>query len=601
MSSHQAPSIKKVSPIISYILFLLVASLATSLFSQPKINYYLEIDELRWDSFQISISIKDNKNPHLYCTFPGLQSWQQFDPGQDIGISEVNVVGDYGNNLPAQQVNWNSWLIESKANNIVIITYKVKKLRDDVLGERLNRRFARIDCGSTFMFIREMAHLPLRISIRVPDGWKLATTLPLAEQQFEYHAASYQELLHQPLYLSPFVEVFFPVRDRICYLIFDGKRPFEISKLTQIAKKIINYQVDLFDAIPFQSYLFIFKLFPDDRIITSKTYENSSIIYLSSQASETILNELAMKMASSSFQAWNGYHFQPALPNHPSLDFLQPNRYHWFVYGISDYYGYLTMARTGLLTEDELIRHYVRLMNQLNHFSDLQNSPLSSLCEDGFRYWDKRSIEYIRVKGHLIGALLDLKIRALTQQRRSLDDVLYFLNQWYGDTGASYTDRDLLRAIRSVAGVDLATFFDQHIGGRNELPLAEIFQEAGIFINSKLDTIPDLGQLVLSNMTNEVLSLEKSGALAIGGLQRGDRLLSFANQKIHSAEQIEQIADTLSINRYVDFSIQRDRLFLMLSARMKGKMGKRYVLTGATPVTDNQRLIRKSWLAIPSE
>lgn len=587
------------SKTISYnlVVFLFFVMNFASVFGQPMLNYYLEIDELKWDSFQISISIKDNKNEYLYCTFPGLNSWKPLSKDEDIGISEVNVVGDYGNNLPVSRINWNSWLIESKANNIVIINYKIKKMTDDVLGECLNRRFARIDCGSTFMLIRELSHVPIRISARVPHRWKLATGLPFSNDQFEYSAADYAELLNRPIYMAPFVDLFFPIQDRICYLVFDGKKNFDVLKLTNIAKKIVNHQVDMFGDIPFNSYLFIFKLFPDERIIASKAYENSSIIYLSSQTSETILNELGKQMASNFFQSWNGYQFHPTLPVGRNINSMQPDRYHWIINGVSDYYGYLTMARTGLLIEDEVIQNYIHLMNQSNQIADFQNISVASLCADGFRYWDRRTIEHIRIKGHLIGALLDLKIRAMTDNRRSLDDVMYFLNKWFGTTGQAYSEQDLLRAINSVAEINVASFFDQYISGTVELPFSELFQHAGIFIKSELDTIPDLGQVILSNITNEVLSLEKSGSLAIAGLQRGDRLLSFANQKIHAAEQIEQIADTLSIDQYVDFSIQRDKLFLMLSAKVKGKSGKRYFLTGSVPQTDSQRIIRKSWLS----
>ena len=585
--------------IFSYNLFiflLVVVNFAPAL-SQPKLNYYLEIDELKWDSFQISISIKDNRHDYLYCTFPGLNFSRQQSGDFALGISEVTVVGDYGNNLVINQVNWNSWVIETKANNIVIITYKIMKTIDDVLGESLGRRFARIDCGSTFMLVREFENVPIRLSIRVPHGWKLATGLSFSDEQFEYSASKYAELVNRPLYMAPFVDIFFPIKNRICYLVFDGKKKFDVVKLTSMAKKIVKHQVDMFADMPFDSYLFIFKLFPDDRIITSKVYENSTIIYMSSQSSENILNELGKEMAGNFFQAWNRYQFYPVLSDGRNITALHPNRYHWFTSGVSDYYGHLTMARTGLITEAEVIQNYIRLMNQLNHYADFKNKSLASICSDAFRYWDRRTLEYIRIKGHLIGALLDLKIRATTYNKRSLDDVLYFLNKWFGQNGQSYTEKDLLRAINSVTGVDVSTFFDLYVSGDAELPLSEMFQHAGIFITSGWDTIPDLGQIVMSNITNEVLSLDKRGALAIAGLQPGDRLLSFANQKIYSGEQIEQIADTLSVNRYVDFSIQRDRLFLMLSAKVNGKPGVRYFLTDLPPQTENQRIFRKSWLS----
>ena len=165
--------------------------------------------------------------------------------------------------------------------------------------------------------------------------------------------------------MAPFVDLFFPVQDRICYLIFDGKKTFDVVQLTNIAKKIVNYQVDMFNTIPFDSYLFIFKLFPDDKIITSRTYENSSIIYLSSQPSENILNELGKKMASSFFQSWNGYRFYPVFSKEPGFDTEFSEHHHWFVGGISNYYGHLTMVRTGLMSEDEVIQNYIRLIINL--------------------------------------------------------------------------------------------------------------------------------------------------------------------------------------------------------------------------------------------
>ena len=70
------------------------------------------------------------------------------------------------------------------------------------------------------------------------------------------------------------------------------------------------------------------------------------------------------------------------------------------------------------------------------------------------------SLAYIKEKGLLIGLLLDLKIRDLTENRRSLDDLMYFMNRWFGKESQGYQDQDIIRAISGIIGVDLTTFFD---------------------------------------------------------------------------------------------------------------------------------------------
>lgn len=581
---------------LSYTLLSLASWLidARPVSAQETLSYYLEIDEERWDGFNITINIDNNRNKHLYAFIPDLPTLKQRSAAAiGASITKIRAIGDYGDTLTITQTAANAWTIHAQSSNIVIISYKIKKQRDNVLGECLSRRFARVDGASLFMCIREYDRLPIKLSVRVPHRWKLATGLALTDQQFVYHADNYWQLLNRPLYLAPFADIFFTIQNRTCYIILDGDKKFNYDSLSTMTHKVMTNQLQLFKDVPFDTYLFIFRMYPDNVLIASKAYENCSIIYAPAQTARDDLLKIVRLVASNFFQTWNGFRFYP-VPSSNEVHARGLIDRHWFVSGVSDYYANLNLVRAGLISTDEFIQEYSRLVNALNRYFEYSRTPLSQLPAVFGN--DPRVYQFIRLKGHLMGVLLDLQIRDLSKNQRSLDDVILFMNNWFGLRDGGYQETELPRAIKAVSGVDVSEFFDKYIDGVLTPPIESIFQIAGIFFRSKLDTIADLGYITISDETNEILDLSENGPLAHAGLKVGDKLLSIANHKLASSRDLEQIIDTLGVSSYVDFSVQRDKLFLMLSAKVQGRACQRYYLNSTMPKTDFQQFIRRTWL-----
>jgi len=79
---------------------------------------------------------------------------------------------------------------------------------------------------------------------------------------------------------------------------------------------------------------------------------------------------------------------------------------------------------------------------------------------------------------------LDLTIRAATDERRSLDDVMRLLLQRYGNNldgaGRGVPEDGIEAAATEVAGVDLTPFFDEYVRGTNDVPLGGLLEPYGI-------------------------------------------------------------------------------------------------------------------------
>ncbi len=564
---------------------------------QQNLRYYLEIDEQTWDAFYVNITINNNRAEKLLCgiqnRYAGLNANQQ----SGSGISKFEVTDRFSTKVSFNQIESNTWLIDAKDKDIIIISYKVSNQYDRVLGERLSRSFARVDCGSVFLYVREYIDSPIDLSVRVPHRWKLATGLASTEQMFEYHLINYGQLLKHPLYMAPFDEIYFRLKDRVCYILVDGKRTTEVNKLSSVAAKIAFYQTKLFNDVPFDRYLFIFKLFSGHQSFVSQAYENSAIFYFTYESTKNKFDDLAVEIASSFFQVWNGNRFYPISMKWDVTPLRHFTKNLWFHYGISDYYGALSLVRAGYWSESDFINYQIKLINQLLRSKSKFRSSLADLSVSIMKFDEKKSLEFIRLKGQLISLTLDLKIRELTNDKRSLDDVVFFMNRWFGDQGTSYNDNDILRAIDAVTAVDLTTFFDLYINGAAELPLIEILESAGIFLESKIDTVPDLGDFQISNDGNVISQITKFSPLEKAGVKLGDKLVSLCDQTVYYPQQIEDIVDTLKVGQEISLSIQREGISLMLIAKVAGKPCKAISLVKLEPQTEGQQLIRRSWLA----
>ncbi|HXG23391.1 MAG TPA: hypothetical protein VNJ09_02455, partial [Chthonomonadales bacterium] len=82
--------------------------------------------------------------------------------------------------------------------------------------------------------------------------------------------------------------------------------------------------------------------------------------------------------------------------------------------------------------------------------------------------------------GHLIGLCLDLKIRGLTDNRASLDDVMRDLLARYGLPKPGFPEEGIREAVIRMAGPEMGLFYDKLCRTAEEMPFAECLRYAGL-------------------------------------------------------------------------------------------------------------------------
>ena len=117
-------SLYRIIPMWSIIILIIMMIGNLSGMNRQKVTYSLEIDEEKWNSYYISITIENNRNDHLLFQLPtwepGIYTKRNFHEE----VIEFKAVGDVIDELPVTKTNSNSWLIKSNSLPILLINIK---------------------------------------------------------------------------------------------------------------------------------------------------------------------------------------------------------------------------------------------------------------------------------------------------------------------------------------------------------------------------------------------------------------------------------------------------------------------------------------------
>ncbi len=111
---------------------------------------------------------------------------------------------------------------------------------------------------------------------------------------------------------------------------------------------------------------------------------------------------------------------------------------------------------------------------------------VQSVAESSFDAWIKfyrrdentpNAVVSYYAKGSLVALALDLTLRA---HGTSLDAVMRALWQRHGRPGIGVPEDGIAALASELAGTDLRAFFDRHVDGTGDLPLAELLATVGV-------------------------------------------------------------------------------------------------------------------------
>jgi predicted metalloprotease with PDZ domain len=381
----------------------------------------------------------------------------------------------------------------------------------------------------------------------VPESWHVAT--PMNSTGNGFCAAGYDELVDSPVEVGSFRDVRFDSDGAAYQAIIDADPDdYDPSAIKKMLKKIVAAEVDWMQDRPFARYMFIYH-FPKDFGRGGMEHAYSTAIETGADRVNQEPLALASVSAHEFFHLWNVKRIRPQ--SLEPIDYTKENytRTLWFCEGFTNTVGEYMLVRAGL--DDERV-FLGRLAAQIKALETRPANLTQSAEESSLDAWlekypyyraPERSVSYYG-KGQIVGVLLDLEMRRVTNGQKSLRDLFQWMNAHYAKQGRFFNDEDGIReAAEAVTGAKFGEFFRRYVTSTEAIPYNEYFQTVGLKLERRQSTAADAGFTAAINFdpTPVVIAVTPGGEAEKANLRAGDAILA-VNGAEPSGNVVEQIA-----------------------------------------------------------
>ncbi len=240
------------------------------------------------------------------------------------------------------------------------------------------------------------------------------------------------------------------------------------------------------------------------------------------------------------FHTWNVKRIKPArfLPYR-----LQEEGYTsllWVFEGFTSYYDDLFLVRSGLISQADYLGMLAKTIAGVERNS---GRTRQSVAESSFDAWIKyyrqdenspNAIVSYYTKGSLVAAGLDLSIRAATQGKRSLDDVMSYLWNEYALAGRGVAEGEMPTIVKAATGVDVSREIAAWAEGTSDVPFEKLFKPFGIALERKRSNLlSGLGiKTRAEGNTLKLANVLDDGSARRAGLSAGDELVALDGLRV---------------------------------------------------------------------
>lgn len=590
--------------------------------SRLELSYSLDMERPSTHLLHVEITATAVKEPLLRFVMPAWAPGRYAIYDFAKNVQEFSAVGANGEALPWQQPDKQTWTVNTAGcGGTVKVRYKV--FANDLTGSfsQFDTSHAAINGASVFMYLPGNKPDPLTLTVHPPQGWKIVSGFSMSLTQTTFQVPNYDVLIDTPLEIGADCWVNDFEEDGKTFRVVVHSYPDQSgdagnrSALVDGLKKIVRSEMAMMPTPDFTHYTFLFHFDPALPMGDGMEHLDSTDIIVHGMLSGSGVSEALETAAHEFFHLWNVKRLRPAGlgPFDYSREVYTPSL--WFVEGITTYYSYVTLLRSGIWSQQEFLD---RLAGEARALREAPGRRLMSAESSSFHAWfydrspqmqetnfANSTISYYN-KGALLGMLLDLEIRSATHGQKSLDDVIRLMYEKFYESpatgyylrGRGYAEKDILDAVNQVAGSDLTPFFQQYVAGTAPLPYNEILAKAGMALQiaTSSQAPPSLGVLVEPVDTGiRIIDVLPGGAAGRAGLSRDDVLVSVDDQSLAT----ESLAGRLSIysaGARVPFEVERHGNRFFVTVQLDPPQPDEYSITELPGASEEQLKIGQGWL-----
>ena len=526
----------------------------------PAIQYTIIANNLAGHLFDVSVTVatpaSDGQVFALPAWIPGSYMIREFARN----IVQIRAESN-GKPVALTKVDKHSWRAAPVAGPLTV-RYEVYAWDLSVRAAHLDQTHGFFNGTSVFLRVLGQEDMPHEVDIQRPldpaaTTWRVATAMAeLGAKRYgfgTYVASNYDELIDHPVEMGDFALATFKAHGIPHDIVITGRVPnLDMARLQTDLKAICETQIAFFEPrtkrAPMDRYVFLTMAVGDGygglehrastALICNRNDLPSTSAAKFSEPSDGYVKFLGL-CSHEYFHTWNVKRIKPAafapydLQNETYTPLL------WLFEGFTSYYDDLLLLRSGLITEAA----YLKLLGKsIGGVLRGSGRTKQSVADSSFDAWSKyyrqdenapNAIVSYYGKGSLIALAFDLTIRAKTEGRKSLDDVMLALWQRFGHDfypsgGRGVTEAEVEALFDEVSGLKLKTMFERYVRGTEDLPLAKLYAPFGVKLtDERKNSKPSLDVSIGREGADCKLSqVHEGGAAHAAGLSAGDLLIA---------------------------------------------------------------------------
>lgn len=451
---------------------------------------------------------------------------------------------------------------------------------------------------------------PVALTLRLPAGWHAATRLDPAATPGTFTAASAADLMNAPVLVGHFHSWNFMVDEvpfRVAYWPRSDAPAFDTASMVDGIRALAQEAVRMFRGAPWREYLFILQ----DGAYGALEHPNSLTLGLQSRELARDPHTGLEQLAHEFFHAWNLMRIRPAEYQGLTWRPQPPTRGLWWSEGLTLFYADLLLRRAGLPVEDS---------TRVAHLEQLIERYLFSPGHYLFSAESVSSVEYNtgpgalgdytagpHLQGEILGALLDIAVRAGSGGTESMDAVMRRMLAGYSGT-RGFTGSDIEREVEAVCRCHVTPLFDQHVrSGGQPINFDRYLQPLGL--RARVTWAPatrsgrpevDLRIYGWEPTPGEGLRLiitSPASCWGRAGLHTGDRLVTINGRPVTTWPALRSILLRAAIGDSLRVAVERPTGAFTAVVEVQGFERPTVTIEERPDATREQRVLREAWEA----